>query len=342
MLKKIKAAEAVGLKLAHDHTQIIPGKSKGPRFRRGHLIRRSDIPKLLDMGKKEVYVLALAPGEVHEDDAARRIGRAAAGRNLKLGAPREGKVDFIAKTFGLLKVNVAALEKINRIGAIILSTRHTHSVVNAGDVVAGTRIIPLFLRDSRIARAEEIGRRRGPIVEVVPIRSKRVGILVTGSEIVEGRILDRSAGIVTEKAEALGSKVARTAVVTDDPSLIADEIGRMKKAGCQVIVTTGGLSVDPDDVTLAGIRRSGAEVIFYGTPVLPGAMFVYARLGKTVILGTPACVVHDPVTALDVFLPRVLADDPVSAGDVAPLGHGGLCLRCPACRYPVCPFGKGG
>ena len=365
MLKKIKVENAVGLTLAHDHTQILPGKLKlsaagcsltprqaagnalaggfkGVRFRRGHLLRRSDIPKLLDMGKKEVYVLTLAPGEVHEDDAARRMARGVAGRNLKLAAPREGKVDFIAKTFGLLKIKVDALKKINRVGAAILSTRHNHSIVRAGDVVAGTRIIPLFIREAKVARVEEIGRRLGPIIEVVPIRTKRVGILVTGSEIVEGRIQDRSADIVKGKAEALGSKVTRTAVVTDDPSLIAAEIGRMKKAGCQVIVTTGGLSVDPDDVTLAGIRRSGAEVVFYGTPVLPGAMFAYARLGKTVILGTPACVIHDPVTALDVFLPRVLADDPVFAGDVAPLGHGGLCLRCPVCRYPVCPFGKGG
>ena len=251
-------------------------------------------------------------------------------------------MDFIAKTFGLLKVKVGALEKINRVGAVILSTRHNHSIVHAGDVVAGTRIIPLLIRESKVARVEEIGRRQGPVIEVLPIRPKRVGVLVTGSEILEGRIQDRSADIVKGKAEALGSKVTRTAVVADDPSLIAAEIGRMKKAGCQVIVTTGGLSVDPDDVTLAGIRRSGAEVVFYGTPVLPGAMFAYARLGKTVILGAPACVVHDPVTALDVFLPRVLADDPVFAEDVAPLGHGGLCLRCPVCRYPVCPFGKGG
>ena len=342
MLKKIKVEDALGQKLAHDHTQILPGKFKGPRFRRGHSIRKSDIPILTDMGKKEVYVLTLAPGEVHEDEAAKRIARAVAGRNLKRGAPREGKVDFVAKTFGLLKINVGALEKINRVGAIILSTRHNRSIVHAGDIVAGTRIIPLFTRESNVMRAEEIGHRRGPIIEVLSIHPKRIGILVTGSEIVEGRIQDRSAGIVAGKAEALGSKVIRTTVVTDDPSLIAAEIGRMKKAGCQVIVTTGGLSVDPDDVTLAGIRRSGAEVVFYGTPVLPGTMFAYARLGKTAILGTPACVVHDPVTALDVFLPRVLADDPVSAADVAPLGHGGLCLRCPICRYPVCPFGKGG
>ena len=342
MLKKIKAEAAVGLKLAHDHTQILPGKFKGPRFRRGHLLRKSDIPILLDMGKKEIYVLALGTGEVHEDGAAKRLARGVAGRNLKLRAPREGKVDFIAKTSGLLKVNVAALEKINWIGEIILSTRHTRSVVKAGDVVAGTRIIPLTIRESKVARAEEIGRRLGPVIEILPLRPKRIGILVTGSEIVEGRIRDRSAGIVAGKVEALGSKVTGSAVVTDDPSLIAAAIGRLKRDGCQVIVTTGGLSVDPDDVTLAGIRRSGAEIVFYGTPVLPGAMFAYARLGKTVILGTPACVVHDPVTALDVFLPRVLADDPISAKDVAPLGHGGLCLRCPICQYPVCPFAKGG
>ena len=342
MLKKIKVENAVGLKLAHDHTQIIPGKFKGVGFRRGHVVRKNDLPKLLDLGKKEIYVLTLRPGEVHEEDAARRMARAVTGRNLKLAVPREGKVDFIAKTFGLLKVAVGALEKINRIGAVILSTRHNHSIVRAGDIVAGTRIIPLLIRETKVARVEEIGRRQGPVIELLPIRTKRVGVLVTGSEILEGRIQDRSADIVKGKAEALGSKVTRTAVVADDPSLIAAEIGRMKKAGCQVIVTTGGLSVDPDDVTLAGIRQSGAEIVFYGTPVLPGAMFAFACLGKTVILGAPACVVHDPVTALDVFLPRVLADDPVCADDIALLGHGGLCLRCPVCRYPVCPFGKGG
>jgi molybdenum cofactor synthesis domain-containing protein len=266
MLKKIKVDDAVGLKLAHDHTRILPGKFKGVGFKRGHVVRRGDLPKLLDMGKKEVFVLSLAPGEVHEEEAAKRTARAVAGRNIRLGKPREGKVEFVAKTFGLLKVKTGPLEKINRIGAVILSTRHNHSVVNAGDVVAGTRVIPLFIRESRVAKAEEIGRRLGPIIEVIPIRPKKVGVLVTGSEIADGRIQDRSAGIIAGKAEALGSKVIRTAVVTDDPAQIAAEIGRMKRAGCRVIVTTGGLSVDPDDVTLAGIRRSGAEVVFYGTP----------------------------------------------------------------------------
>jgi molybdenum cofactor synthesis domain-containing protein len=213
-------------------------------------------------------------------------------------------------------------------------------VAQPGENVGGTRIIPLTIRESKVKRVEEICRREGPVLSILPIRSKNVGIIVTGSEIFEGRIKDRSAGIVQRKAEALGARVIKTVQTPDDPAVIAREIRRMKSSGCQVIVATGGLSVDPDDVTLDGIRASGAEVVFYGVPVLPGSMSVYARLGKAIILGAPACVVHDPVTALDVMLPRVLADDPISKEEISGLGHGGLCLRCEVCRYPVCPFGR--
>ncbi len=342
MLKKIKLEEAVGRKLAHDITRIVPGKFKGAAFRRGHVVRQSDIPKLLDLGKKQIYVLKLGPGELHEDEAARRIARAIAGKGLRLRGPREGKIDFLAKALGLLKINLPALEKINAVGSIILSTRHEHSCVRPGETVAGTRIIPLTIREAKVKKVEEICRRAGPVLEVLPFRPKKVGILVTGSEIFEGRIRDRSAGIVKEKVEAFGSKVIRETVVSDDPLQIAEEIGRMKSSGCQVIVTTGGLSVDPDDVTLEGIQKSGAEIIFYGVPILPGSMSLYARLGGVAILGAPACVVHDRATALDLLLPPVLADSPILAGDVALWGHGGLCLKCPVCRYPMCPFGKAG
>lgn len=342
MLKKIKVEEAVGLKLAHDITRIVARKFKGAAFRRGHVVRKSDIPQLLDLGKKQIYVLKLMPGEVHEDEAARRMARAMCGQGLRLRGPSEGKVDFLARTPGLLKVNVRGLEKINAIGSIILSARHNHFSVRAGEIVAGTRIIPLTIQKSKIKRVEEICRKEGPVLKILPFRPKKVGIIVTGSEIYEKRIKDQSARIVEEKVKALGSRVVSQAVVPDDPRQIAEKIRRMKSAGCQVIVATGGLAVDPDDVTLEGIRKSGAEVIFYGVPVLPGSMSAYARLGKTIILGAPACVVHDPTTALDLFLPRLLADDPISAGEVARLGHGGLCWKCPVCRYPVCPFGKGG
>jgi molybdenum cofactor synthesis domain-containing protein len=340
MLKKIKVEDAVGLKLAHDHTRIVPGKFKGVGFRRGHVVQKSDIPKLLDMGKKQVFVLILGRNELHEDDAAQRMARAIVGRNLALRGPKEGKIDFLSDTLGVLKVNIRALGKINALGSLILATRHNHSVVNPGENVGGTRIIPLTIRESKVKRVEEICRREGPVLNILPIRPQKVGIIVTGSEIFEGRIKDRSAGIVQKKTESLGAKVIRKILAPDDPQRIAQEIRKMKSAGCQVIVATGGLSVDPDDVTLDGIRGSGAEVVFYGAPVLPGSMSVYARLGKTIILGAPACVVHDPVTALDVMLPRVLADDPISKEDISALGHGGLCLKCEICRYPICPFGR--
>ena len=330
----------MGQKLAHDHTRIIPGRFKGVGFRRGYVVKKSDIPKLLDMGKKQVYVLALGRGELHEEEAAQRMARAIVGRNLYLRGPREGKVDFLAKTFGVLKVNIRALDKINAIGSLILATRHNHSVVHPGENMGGTRIIPLTIRESKVKRVEEICRREGAVLNLLPIRAKKMGVIVTGSEIFEGRIKDRSAGIVQKKAESLGAKVIRKVLTPDDPQRIAQEIRKMKSAGCQVIVATGGLSVDPDDVTLDGIKASGAEVVFYGAPVLPGSMSVYARLGKTIILGAPACVVHDPVTALDVMLPRVLADDPISKEDISALGHGGLCLKCEICRYPICPFGR--
>jgi molybdenum cofactor synthesis domain-containing protein len=341
-LRKVPIEEAVGMKLAHDLTQIIPGKFKGAAFRKGQILKKEDLRRLLDMGKKQVYVLAVGQGELHEDDAARRMARAIAGPGVELRGPREGKIDFVARRSGLLKINSAAVARINSLGGVILSTRHTDSRVEAGETVAGTRAIPLTIAKVKVEKVEEIGKRAKPIIEIRPFRPKKVGILVTGSEIYENRIKDRSAKIVTEKVESLGSKVVKSVVVPDNVQRIAAEIRKMRAEGCQVIVATGGLSVDPDDVTLEGIRRSGAELIFYGAPVLPGSMSVYARLGRTMILGAPACVVHDPVTALDFLLPRAVAGDPMSAKEVARWGHGGLCLKCPVCRFPVCPFGRGG
>jgi molybdenum cofactor synthesis domain-containing protein len=340
MLKKIKVEDAVGLRLAHDLTRIVPG-FKGAAFRRGHAVKRNDIPKLLDMGKKYVYVLKLDRGELHEDQAARRIGRALAGRRLRLRGPKEGKIDFLARVSGLLKINTSALEKINSLGSIIVSTRHNRTTARQGEIVGGTRIIPLTIQEAKIKKVEEIGRKEGPVMDILPFRPKKVGVIVTGSEIYERRIQDRSAAIVREKVEALGSRVVREVVVPDEVPQIAAEVRKMKTGGCQLIIATGGLSVDPDDVTLAGIRESGAEVIFYGVPVLPGSMTAYARLGRTIILGAPACVVHDPITALDLFLPRILAGDPISKEEIARLGHGGLCWKCSVCRFPVCPMGKG-
>lgn len=342
MPRRIPVEKAVGMRFSHDITRIVPGRFKGAAFRRGQVIRSSDIPKLLDLGKKQIYVFTPQAGRLHEDEAARRIAKAVIGKNIALQGPKEGRVNFIARARGLLKVNAALLQKINALGSLIISTRHTKSPVSLGEVVAGTRAIPLTLAESKVKRVEEICRRRGPLLQVLPFRLKKVGVLVTGSEIYEKRIQDHSAAVVARKVKDFGSRVTKVVTVPDDPLRIAAEIQRMKSGDCHLIVATGGLSVDPDDVTLAGIRRSGAKVIFYGVPILPGSMSAYARLGKTIILGAPACMIHDPTTALDLFLARTLADDPILRTEISRLGHGGFCLRCRVCRYPVCPFGKKG
>ena len=342
MLKRVKIEDAVGMKLGHDLTQIVPGKFKGAAFRRGYRVQKKDIPRLLDMGKKQIYVLTLRPGELHENEAARRMARAVAGKSFRLRGPREGKIDFLARHSGLLKIDTEAIARINSLGSLILATRHNHSCVQAGEIVAGTRSIPLTIPEEKVRQVEEIGKKNAPVIQILPFRRRKVGIVVTGSEIYEKRIKDRSAEIVKKKIERFGSWVWKSVIVPDDAKKIGQEIQKMKAQGCQVIVATGGLSVDPDDRTLAGIRRSGGEVISYGVPVLPGSMSVYARLGKTVILGAPACLVHDPATALDLFLPRVLAGDSPTRKEMARLGHGGLCLKCPVCRFPVCPFGRNG
>lgn len=341
MLKKVKVEEAVGLRLAHDMTRIIPGHFKGPAFRRGQVLKQEDIPELLAMGKEYIYSLELGEGELHEEEAAFRIARAAAGAGLVLGAPREGRVNIQAELQGLLRVRKELLEEINSLGELILATLHDRTVCTPGQVVAATRIIPLVIAEARIEEVEELCRLSGQVVEMVRLRTMRVGVVVTGGEIFQGRIEDRSAEIVRRKVEALESAVAGERMAPDDPARIAQAIHELKAEGCQLIVTTGGMSVDPDDVTAEGIARSGARIVSYGAPVLPGSMFLYALLGDLPVLGVPACLIHDPTTTLDLVLPRILAGETLSRQDFAQMGHGGLCLHCPHCGFPVCPFGKG-
>ena len=340
-MKKVKVEHAVGMVLGHDVTKIIPGKFKGAAFKRGHRISESDIPELLDIGKSHVWVMELKKGQIHEEQAALRIGQAVAGSGLVLSPPKEGKVEIKADLFGLLKVNVRLLERINSIRNVVLSTLHTNSTCRPGMVVAGTKIIPLFIDEAVIKRVEDICHKKGKVLEVIPFCRRNVSVVITGREVFQGRIKDKFGDILQNKLEAFGATVSQRAIVPDDASMIAKTITEFKAGGSELIIVSGGMSVDPDDVTPQGIRKTGAKVIVYGAPVLPGSMFLYAKLQGTPIIGAPACVLHDPTTILDIILPRVLAGEDISRKDIIKLGHGGLCQRCKTCRFPVCPFGKG-
>jgi len=339
-MRTVRIEKAIGMVLAHDVTRIVPGKFKGVGFRKGHIIREEDVPEFLKLGKQSVFVLNLDVNRLHEDDAALRIAKAIAGEGLSWTEPREGKSTLISTTKGLLKIDPKGLLQINKMGDIIVSTLKTDFPCLENQAVAATRIIPLTIARKKIERLEAIAEKRRPVIRVLPYRKLKVGAVVTGTEVFRGLIPDGFDQQVGQKIKAYGCEVVKKILVPDVVQEIARAIRELKHDGCDVILTTGGLSVDPDDVTKDGVKRSGAKIIVYGTPILPGAMFLYALLDGTPILGLPACVYYHPATVLDLTLPRVLAGEHITKSEIAELGHGGLCMNCEKCQYPICPFGK--
>jgi molybdenum cofactor synthesis domain-containing protein len=341
LMKKISIEGAVGMVLGHDVTQIIPGQFKGPKFKRGHLIQEEDIPEFLKIGKEHVYVMDVKAGAVHEDDAALRLGKAFSGENIGLTGPSEGKVTFLSKIKGVLKINLPLLNRINLLGNIILSILHRYTPCIPGMAVGATRIISLTAPEREIEKVVNWCKKEGPVIEILPYHMLSVGVVVTGNEIFKGRIQDRFDDRVSKKIVNFGSKVVKKLIVSDDIQQIAQTLTELRDDPVDLILVTGGLSVDPDDVTRAGIKKAGAKIIFYGTPVLPGAMFLYGMLGEKPLLGLPACVFYHKATLFDVIFPRILAGEVLTRREISFLGHGGFCLNCDPCRFPVCPFGKG-
>ncbi len=340
MLRKVKVEEAIGMALGHDVTKVVPRKFKGVGFRRGHIIKEEDIPELLNIGKEHVYVMELAEGEIHEEEAALRIARAVCGSGVEPGEPREGRTNLRAKTSGVLKINIPLLKKLNALEDIIVATLHTNTVCYMEMTVAATKIIPLFTTDAKISEVERICQSTDQGVKIIPISKKSVGVVITGNEVFKGRIEDKFGEVIKKKVVALGSVIKYQIIVPDDAALIAAAINETRANGGEVIIVCGGLSVDPDDVTVEGIRKSGAEIISHGAPVMPGAMFLYALWDGIPILGVPAHAIYDPITIFDLILPRVLSGERICREDIVDLGHGGLCLNCERCSFPICPFGK--
>ncbi|MBX4267666.1 molybdopterin-binding protein [Clostridium estertheticum] len=339
-MKIVPVEEALGMVLCHDLTKIVPGEFHGVAFKKGHVISEEDIPKMLDIGKKNIYVWEMQEGMIHENEAGERMARAAAGKGIIFTKPSEGKVKLVAECKGLLKINIKALEKINMIDEAMVATLHTDIVVDEGSVIAGTRIIPLFIEDYKIEQIENICKEEGPIIWVETLRNMKVGIVTTGSEVYSGRISDKFGPVIKNKINEIGSQVIKQIIVTDSENMIADAINELLTLGVEMIVVTGGMSVDPDDVTPAGIRKAGAKVISYGAPVLPGAMFLVAYMGDIPVLGLPGCVMYNERTVFDLILPKILAGEMIKRGDITKLGHGGLCVKCEVCDFPACSFGK--
>lgn len=323
-MKEVDVRKAVGMSLAHDLTQIIPNKFKGRLFKRGHVIKEEDIPKLLSIGKDHIYIMDIPENYIHEDDAAIRLGKAVAGEQLYCVGPSEGKMTIKSSIDGLLKVNETAVNQINEQYGISLSTLVTNRPVKADDPVAGVKQIPLVLEESIISKVESICQEHPYVMKVVPFCPRNIGVVTTGTEVYEGRIKDKFGPVVKSKVEQFGSKIVEQCFVPDKKEWIEEKIRYFLNENVDMILVTGGMSVDPDDRTPAAIKNVGANIVRYGTPMLPGSMMLVAYYGETPILGLPGCVIHDTFTSFDVFLPRILAGEKITEKDIVKLGYGGF------------------
>lgn len=276
---------------------------------------------------------------IHENDAALFLKDLTGGDNLEFSEIKEGKIDFISKVDGILKIDVDDLLKLNLIDDIMLSTLHNNFVVKKGLKVAGTRVIPLLIDESKLKEAKEvIGNKK--IINVLEFKAKKVGIVTTGNEIYYKRIADKFGPVIKDKLEKFGCEVIGQAICEDNKESIKKAIKDFINQGAQLICCTGGMSVDPDDVTPSAIRETGAALVTYGSPILPGAMFLLAYYGDVPIMGIPGCAMYNEITVFDIILPRILIDEKLTKLDIAKYGHGGLCMNCDVCTYPACNFGK--
>ena len=338
-MKLIPTQDAVGHMLCHDMTQIIPGQYKGARFRKGHVIQPEDVPVLLSMGKEHLYVWELTPGMVHENDAAERLCALCRNDHMERTEAKEGKIELTAAIDGLFQVNRRRLNAVNALEDIMIATRHGNTAVRKGGKLAGTRVIPLVIAEEKLRRAEEAAGST-PILTLTPWKLKTAAVIATGNEVAKGLITDAFTPVVEAKLTAFGIRTVRRSTPGDDMDKITQEILAARNAGVDLILCTGGMSVDPDDRTPGAVRASGARVVSYGAPVLPGAMFLVSYLEGVPVLGLPGCVMYAQSTIFDLLLPRIAAGVPISREDITEMGEGGLCLGCDICTYPDCGFGK--
>lgn len=340
-MKLMKTTEAVGQVLCHDITQIIKDEKKGPVFRKGHIIRPEDVPVLLSVGKDNVYIWENDESMYHEDEAAEILRDICMNEYMLASEPKEGKIELTAERDGLFLVDLEKLRAINSLGDMMIATRASGFMVKKGDKLCGTRVIPLVIAKERMRLAKEAAGEE-PIMRLVPVRPRKYGIVTTGNEVFYGRIQDTFTPVIEKKLAAFGCEMSEHVTLNDDHAKITAAVLDMLDKGCEMVFCSGGMSVDPDDKTPLAIKNTGANIVSYGAPVLPGAMFLVSYMpdGRPVC-GLPGCVMYARRTIFDLLLPYLVTDTPITREHLAGLGHGGLCLNCPVCHFPNCSFGKG-
>ena len=337
-MKKIAIEDAIGMELCHDITEMNDG-FKGVAFRRGHIIQPSDVEHMMRIGKQHIFVWEAHAGEIHEDDCARRMAAMTPVEGAHYTEPAEGKVLLIADQRGMFRVNRQLLNQINSIGDITICTLPDHYPVEAGARLASMRIVPLVTKEERIIEAEQLCRDT-PLLGLLPYQHKKVGVIITGSEVYHGRIQDKFEPVVRSRMKQYPSEIMGITFCDDDLHMIVDAAQAFLEKGADFLIFTGGMSVDPDDLTPSAIRQLGADIVTYGIPAQPGNMTLVAYLGSIPILGVPGAAIKLPTTIFDVLLPQVFAGERISKEELVNIADGGLCQMCKTCHWPNCSFGR--
>ena len=337
-MKKVRVQDAIGMELCHDITEMNDG-FKGVAFKRGHIIRQEDVEHMLNIGKRTVFVWEENAGELHEDDCARRMAAMAPVAGCHYTEPAEGKVLLMADRRGMFRVNRELLSKIDSIGDITICTLPDHYPVEAGARLASMRIVPLVTQEAQILEAERLCAQE-KLLDLRPYQPKKIGVVITGSEVYSGRIKDKFEPVVRAKMKQYPAEILGVTICDDDLDMIVNAAKAHLDAGADFLIFTGGMSVDPDDLTPTAVRQLGAEIIAHGVPSQPGNMTLVAYLGEVPILGVPGAAIKLPTTVFDVLLPQIFAGDRITKEELIGLGDGGLCQMCKSCHWPNCTFGR--
>lgn len=337
-MKKVAIEDAIGMELCHDITEMKDG-FKGAAFKRGHIIREEDIPHLLDIGKKTIFVWESNAGEIHEEDCALRMAAMAPVPQAHYTEPSEGKVLLFADERGLFRVNRHLLNQLNSIGDITISTLPDHYPVEVGARLASMRIVPLVTQETQIIEAERLCSQE-KLLELHPYQHKKIGVIITGSEVYSGRIKDKFEPVVRAKMKQYPSEIIGVTICDDNLDMIIEAARTHLKNGADFLIFTGGMSVDPDDLTPTAIRMLGADIVTHGVPSQPGNMTLVAYLDDIPVLGVPGAAISLPTTIFDVLLPQIFAGDKITKEELIGLGDGGLCQMCKTCHWPNCTFGR--
>lgn len=343
-MKEMRTVDAIGQVLCQDITQIVRGVTKNARFRKGHVIQEEDIPVLLSLGKDHIYIWEENAQEMHENEAADVLRELCQNDHMTATEPKEGKIELVATCDGVFQVDEDRFDAVNELEDITIATLAQNMPVKKGMKLAGMRVTPLFIAREKM---EEVRRTAGsePLLRLLPYRKDlKVGVVTTGTEVFLGRIKDTFTPVIEAKLKKFGLRIAEHRLSDDVTEHTKAAIEELLDLGMDIILCTGGMSVDPDDRTPAAIRDAGVDIVTYGAPVLPGAMFLLGYCERedreVTVMGLPGCVMFDKATIFDMILPRAIAGDRVTRKEIRHFGIGGLCMRCEVCRYPICPFQK--